>query len=131
MQKRKLNWSVDELMQSRDRRREWYRRHRESNRLKRVEAKLIVLSHYGPNGKLQCCWPDCDVTDPDILELDHIENNGEEDRKIRGEGASMYRSLIRENFPSGYQTLCCNHNRKKRMMRISEERSYGQHSKRP
>jgi hypothetical protein len=83
--------------------------------------KTEVLSHYGLDGKLQCCWSDCKVIDIDMLTLDHIENDGAAHRKGytrsgRGGGSKLYDLLIREGFPEGFQTLCANHNLKKHLM---------------
>jgi hypothetical protein len=89
----------------------------DSSRKYNAAIKLDVLSRYGPQGKLQCCWPDCTVIDPDMLSLDHVENNGAEDRKIRGTGVQLYCRLRKEGYPEGFQTLCFNHQMKKELMR--------------
>jgi hypothetical protein len=75
-----------------------------------------VLAFYGPSGKMKCCWIGCKVCDKDMLSLDHIDNTGSADRKIRGTGVNLYRKLIREGFPKGFQTLCHNHQWKKELM---------------
>jgi hypothetical protein len=95
---------------------------RNYGRVFRAEAKVEVLSHYGKDGKLQCCWPECCVIDPDMLSLDHLDNNGAEHRRNNGNasGAILYRQLIREGFTEGYQTLCLNHQFKKELMRKRE-----------
>ena len=84
----------------------------------RLNLKLKVLTHYGPNGELRCSWPNCDVTDLDMLTLDHAENNGATDRRKNrcGCGAKLYRRLRRELFPKGFQTLCGSHQLKKKIM---------------
>lgn len=89
-----------------------------------LELKLEVLTHYGPSGKLKCSWPDCDVTDPDMLSLDHINNNGAEERGREGGGIKIYSRLRKENFPLGYQTLCHNHQWKKEIMKRQAERLF-------
>lgn len=75
--------------------------------------KLKVMSHYGKNGAAQCCWDGCTVNDLDMLTLDHINDNGKEDRARGLVGARLQKYLIRNNFPEGFQTLCANHNLKK------------------
>lgn len=90
------------------------------------KTKLDVLSHYGPNGKLQCCWPDCAVTDVDMLSLDHIKNDGAAHRREHGGrghygGYMLYRDLQRDGYPEGFQTLCHNHQWKKELMRRIED----------
>lgn len=86
----------------------------------RLESKVEVLSHYGPNGTLSCCWEHCEVTDPDMLSLDHKDNTGNVDRKQGGNfsgGVSFYRKLKRSGYPEGFQTLCHNHQWKKEILR--------------
>jgi len=89
----------------------------------RTQLKLEVLAHYGPNGKLQCAWPDCSVIDVDMLSLDHVNNDGAQDRqngKRGGGGCIFYERVRRMGFPSGFQTLCHNHQWKKELMRRRE-----------
>lgn len=84
-----------------------------------VQIKLEVLSHYSPDGKLRCSWPDCDVMDIDMLSLDHINNDGAESKRSGGQtGIAGYRIVKRNNYPDGYQTLCHNHQMKKEIMRV-------------
>ena len=81
---------------------------------------MIVLAHYGPAQKLQCSWPECDVTDVDMLSLDHVRNDGNIERKIdrnNGAGCNLYRRLKVAGFPDGFQTLCHNHQWKKEILR--------------
>lgn len=86
-----------------------------------LEAKITVLTHYGKDGHLQCCWPGCIETDVDVLTCDHINDDGAEHRKrvngLNG-GMSLYRLLIREGYPTGFQTLCWNHQWKKQILRL-------------
>jgi hypothetical protein len=91
---------------------------REWRRINDPEIKTEVLTHYGKDGCLLCCWPDCEISDLDMLSLDHINNNGKEerDRGLRG-GCEGYKRLMRENFPPGFQTLCFNHQFKKEFLR--------------
>jgi hypothetical protein len=84
----------------------------------RIELKLQVLSHYGKNEKLECCWPDCGVTDLDLLTLDHQNNDGAKDRKQ----GNLYRRVRNAGFPTGFQTLCWNHQWKKQMIRLRGEK---------
>lgn len=82
----------------------------------RQELKTVVMAHYGKSGEPVCCWPDCQMGDLDMLTIDHIKDDGAEDRKKNGKGGDyLYRSLIAKNFPEGYQTLCWNHQWKKRL----------------
>jgi hypothetical protein len=91
---------------------------RESN----LRIKIEVLAHYGPDGHLRCSWPDCLVTDVDMLSLDHINNDGAADRRNANErgGSNTYWRVRKAGFPEGFQTLCCNHQRKKENLRRRE-----------
>lgn len=87
----------------------------------RTRIKTDVLAHYGPQGKMQCSWNGCEIIDIDMLVLDHIEDDGAQERRDApnsGKGHELYRKLRNENYPVGYQTLCCNHNHKKELLRV-------------
>jgi len=72
------------------------------------KTKKMVLYYYG-KGRLQCVC--CGESNYPMLTLDHIQNNGNKERKIvRRTGHNMYRYLIKMKFPEGYQTLCFNCN---------------------
>lgn len=100
---------------------------RVDNTARRIEIRLETLSYYGPNHTLQCSWPDCTIVDSDMLVLDHINDNGAAQRKEGcGRGWNFYRWLKKHEFPAGYQTLCCNHNHKKELLRSRRARSSSQ-----
>ena len=70
--------------------------------------KTLILTHYG-NGRLQCIC--CGEKTYEFLTIDHINNNGNSERKIvRRTGHNLYRYLRKHKFPLGYQTLCFNCN---------------------
>jgi hypothetical protein len=73
--------------------------------------KRGVLTHYG-GGKCACIK--CGIDDIDCLNLDHI-NNDAHHRQNNGRvgGEALYRKLMNQNYPIGYQTLCHNCNQKK------------------
>jgi hypothetical protein len=52
-----------------------------------------------------------------MLTLDHIANNGAEDRKAGRLGGNMYAYLRKAGYPDGHQTLCMNHQIKKEILR--------------
>jgi len=79
------------------------------------ELKKEVLTHYGKNGKLQCCWDGCVVDDLDVLSLDHLADDGAEHRKHIG--TRIYRWAKSHGFPPVLQTLCMNHQWKKELTR--------------
>ena len=95
----------------------WKEIHRKASRTYSAKTKLTVLTHYSPNHQLGCSWAGCDISDIDMLVLDHINDNGAEERKQIGRGHQFYKRLLLQSYPEGYQTLCCNHNQKKELLR--------------
>jgi hypothetical protein len=95
----------------------------------RIALKRDVMSHYGPDGEVRCSWIGCNVCDLDMLTLDHIKNDGKWDRtqNRRAVGSNLYRRLRRENYPEGFQTLCANHQLKKK---VEFERQNPNHGRR-
>jgi AraC-like DNA-binding protein len=74
-------------------------------RRRRLKIKLDVINGY--DGKCTCCGE----TIVDFLTIDHVNNDGSIDRKNFGRsGNKLYRWLIDNNFPEGYQILCMNCN---------------------
>src|ERR1700676_1458078 len=82
------------------------------------DKKLIVLARYSKGDTRKCCWHGCDVTDPDMLTIDHINDDGAEHRKENGRNIYVY--LTSCKFLKGFQTLCFNHQWKKRMLGLRE-----------
>ena len=107
----------------RERNRRWERSHREYfrnwRRERGIQAKLEVLSHYGPEGSLRCSWSGCTVDDVDVLTLDHVNDDGNKERRAskRSAGIIFYVHLRAQGYPTGFQTLCCNHQMKKEILR--------------
>jgi len=79
---------------------------RQKDRECHQRLKIEVLTHYG-QGRLRCvrCGFDDDFH---ALSLDHIDGGGEEDRRKFGAGVSFFYYLRRNNYPTGFQTLCMN-----------------------
>ena len=74
--------------------------------------KLEIMSAYGPGGQPKCTH--CLISDIDVLTVDHINNDGADERKkLKISGAYFYKHLRSRGYPSGYQTLCMNCNLKK------------------
>lgn len=90
----------------------WRERNRATLRLKQAEArfklKLETLDVYGR----RCA--ECGYDDIRALHIDHIHNNGSEERRLLGgknfSGYRFYQHLKKMGWPSGYQTLCANCN---------------------
>jgi hypothetical protein len=74
-----------------------------------ADRKALVFRHYG--GK--CLH--CGVSDFEVLTIDHINNDGAAHRKRLWDssGRAIYKYLIENDFPPGYQILCRNCNWKK------------------
>ncbi len=95
---------------------EYNRLYREKNRVlirkkqnaSRRKLKHLVLEHYGE----ECNY--CGFSDYRALQIDHINNNGAQERKSLGgqqvSGWRFYSYLVKQGFPIGYQTLCANCN---------------------
>ncbi len=77
------------------------------NKIKYRKYKNKVIKYYSGN-TMKCC--NCGFDNINCLEIDHINNNGAEERKKIGSGIQFYRWLIKNNFPKGYQVLCKNCN---------------------
>jgi hypothetical protein len=106
-------------------RRKWYHsnqkyREQQNGYMKnyRENQKRIVFIHYGGNPPKCAC---CGETELDFLTLDHINNDGaEQRRKIFGKertggGLEFNIWLIKNDFPEGIQILCYNCNCGKRV----------------
>lgn len=86
-------------------------RYMAQNRRAKLERKIKVLTYYG-NGKCACVK--CGFSDIRALSIDHINDDGCEERRGFNmsvvSGDQMYRKLKEQGFPVGYQTLCYNCN---------------------
>jgi hypothetical protein len=119
---RMRDWRAANLEKSRGHAREWRNRKlanaspeeeaairaAESAKTKRAQAQCRdeVFTAYG--GYRCAC---CGETERLFLSIDHINNDGAEERKsgkYSGSGYGFYRWLRKSGFPSGYQVLCMN-----------------------
>jgi hypothetical protein len=76
-----------------------------------LKVKIEVLSRYGVLGGCVCCGE----KQINFLTIDHVKDNGSEDREAGLFGRILYRRLKKLGFPEGYQTLCFNCNWGKRL----------------
>jgi hypothetical protein len=93
---------------------------------KRYALKIRCLVHYGKGGKIQCCWRNCQVIDPDCLTLDHVEDDGNLNRQPSGRrraGSSFYSWILARDFPEGIQVLCCNHQQLKEIRKRRQKQT--------
>ncbi len=82
------------------------RRERESY----ARLRTLILDTYGR--RCACCGED----EPLFLELDHVDNDGAQHRRMIGSSAKqLYTEVKRQGFPKGkYQLLCANCNQGKK-----------------
>ncbi len=71
------------------------------------KIRLKILTHYG--GDPPKC-NHCGLNNYKVLELDHINNNGAEERKKLKSTYQIYFWIVKNNYPTGYQILCRNCN---------------------
>lgn len=85
------------------------------NRCKELKRKVLTL--YGKKHILQCCWHGCSIVDLDMLTLDHKHDDGFLERKESKMTGSVvtYRAALAQVDFDKYQTLCWNHQWKKRL----------------
>jgi len=77
--------------------------YKEESKNKNLKLKLKIINHYSDNGTCEKCG----FRDWRALSIDHIAGNGAEHRKTIP-GNKLYRWLIKNNFPAGFQILCMN-----------------------
>jgi len=116
---RKCNACHSEYMRKRRLDNHFRSKQNESNKKVCQKLKIEILTIYGKNQELCCNWTGCSVDDVDMLTLDHVDNLGYQHKvptaKKRLTGPSLYRYVRDNGFPEGYQTLCWNHQWKKRL----------------
>ena len=72
-----------------------------------LKLKIRCYNHYSNfNIKCNCCGENM----IEFLSIDHVNNDGCEHRKTVGNGTALYKWLINNKFPSGFQLLCHNCN---------------------
>lgn len=94
---------------------------REDGRLQRIAIRDEAFSHYGGAFCQRCGFSD----DPRGLELDHINNDGADERRTlgsTGRGHKFYSWLKKQGWPDGYQVLCATCNRIKHEEHREEQR---------
>lgn len=79
---------------------------------KRLEKRTIVINYYSDG--TMCCKC-CGEKEIKFLSVDHINGGGNKHRKELkfskdGSGGDIYRWLIKNNYPKGFQILCHNCN---------------------
>ena len=112
--------------------RDWIKNNRErynaSKYIYREKLKLEVLTHY--SDLYEPCCHHCAEMDIDVLVLDHINDDGAEERRnakgTRSGGCNHYERYRKEGYPEGLQVLCANCNLKKEQERKRRNRMENQ-----
>jgi hypothetical protein len=79
--------------------------HADHIKSRRLELKRICIEHYGVDSGCVCCG----TKELSFLSLDHIKDDATEDKKRRGGIKNLqYRTIVKDGFPIGLQTLCFN-----------------------
>ncbi len=124
---------------------DWIEKERARGRENKRLLKDKIIRYYS-NGEMRCVCPTCEVPGGaknfDSLTIDHINGGGRKhDAELRANGdkGGLYRWLLRNNFPIGFQVYCWVCNNKKRMtnnenrhrdfnrMSPAEKKSYEKH----
>ena len=83
-------------------------RRREADRKNRLMAELKDSVYQAYGGYLCSC---CGEKEPTFLSIDHVNNDGNEQREKIGQSPQrLYAWLRRNGYPDGYQVLCMNCN---------------------
>lgn len=98
-----MDYYYTHLQASRKSGREWSQR-----------LKVEVLTHYG-GGTLACVR--CGFSDIRGLSIDHINGYHDDPKDKYRAGTPLWGRLKKQDYPSGYQTLCLNCNAIKRVER--------------
>lgn len=93
----------------------WYLNNRDKllieGRKRNLDFKIIVIKHYS-NSTMQCNC--CGEFHIEFLQIDHIDCGkllySKNKRPHKLYGLKLYKWLIKNNFPKGYQVLCANCN---------------------
>ena len=97
-------------------RKEWYQIHKKEHGLlgkqRLWNRKITCFIHYSGNPPKCAC---CKEKGVKFLSIDHINNDGNIQRKKQGHGGGdhTYRWIVKNNFPKGFQVLCYNCNQAK------------------
>ena len=105
---RSVRWVSKNREQNKSTGKIWYQKNRSKRRVQeRTRTKLLkdaVFNHYG--NACGCCGE----RERLFLAIDHKNNDGAAERRVGIVYATLYRKIIKENFPDRYQVLCANCN---------------------
>ena len=116
-------WRSENKSKAKEYSRKWYRAnpghyHGVTTKHRR-KLRIETLAEYGG----QCVK--CGISDTDVLDIDHIYNDGAKDRKKNLFAYNLYRELKKLGFPKDrHQVLCKNCNWKKEILRRRNKVAY-------
>ena len=85
------------------------------------ELNKIAVINVLTDGEGTCRW--CKQGDIDVLCIDHIADDGIKHKNKDGRsGVNLYKWIIRNTYPSGFQVLCANCNLKKEILKRRQNR---------
>lgn len=84
--------------------------HQKSRYKRSLKLRNEIFSHYTTNDIIKCSCNDCNVTDLNVLTIDHKNGNGSDHRKRVGYGDQVYKDIKMNNYPAEYRILCRNCN---------------------
>lgn len=105
---RKLCPACAKRRQSKDALKHYHRNRNEINPAKQLlhkQNRAIVIERMG--GMCECCGE----TETAFMEVDHINDDGKQQRLKHPGQATIYWWLVKHNFPAGFRLLCSNCNR--------------------
>lgn len=107
-------WYIDNKVNINIKHTQYRNTHKSESKLNRDSIRLIVLKYYSDKEIPEC---KCGERHLEFLEIDHINGGGKLHRRtLHLYGNALYRWLIKNNYPKGYQVLCSNCNWKKRKL---------------
>lgn len=90
---------------------QWRKSHREehnqASKDRYQQQRMLCLDHYS-KGKIKC--KRCRENEIAFMTLDHIKPRKDYGHTRKTSASALYRILVRDGFPSGYQVLCYNCN---------------------
>lgn len=102
---------------------QWRLEENTKRKVEKLRMKIDVFEHYSKDGIIKCVNPyhihNEEITDLDILTLDHINGDGKYDKDDKGRrigGILIYRRCKRLGYPQGFQVLCANCQAKKAVL---------------
>lgn len=76
-------------------------------KIKQSERRLAIINHYSGNDPKCAC---CGERELKFLAIDHKNNDGAAHRRAVGPSSAVYKWIVENGFPDGFQILCHNCN---------------------